>query len=622
MKHLGRVQGRTATLGASVARRRAALLSSLVAFTLACGDDSTQGGFSATETSQSSASGTGPTGGADSATASRGMTASGGTTGGEASGGPSTAADESGESGGGPTLPRAGAPVVLFTDLSYGSNSGWSTQTPDLGAVVTVWGRGFGASRGGSFVTVNGTDLTADTAYVDTWGKTENPVPFLESITFQLDSSVPTGEGEVTVTVDGDTSNEVAFGVGTSSIYFVDVNASPGGSGSLEDPWQDLSEYIDVMAAGDVAYFRAGVYDEIYNGGKSNIWVRDSEPSGTATQPIAFVGYPGEWPMFDSDTNGDTGDFNRSVVIDAAYITVAKIATTAFGAGIEAGAYGRIIGNDTVGCREFVSGTGIIISGGDGARILGNTLHGARSGDRLDHALYLSGCSPVAGSEVAFNFSYDNSFDRGPHMVVNHQESRCSDGEYLKSHSFHHNLIDCTGSPSRAIGIYDQSWDEGEPVEPEPTYVYNNITDGCGVDGFPAMYHNNGHAVFYNNTLLRSVGPGFDISADNVLSTTIVNNIVVQAQDAGEYINGEPSTVDNNLYFGGGPYSGADANALEVDPELEPGAFGLPYGVGAGSPLIDRGTSMVEDTVVNDFNATPRPQGEGYDLGAVEFVPR
>lgn len=49
----------------------------------------------------------------------------------------------------------AANPVLFFSDLDWGPNSGWEGSATK-GAAITVWGKNFGATRGASYVTVNG----------------------------------------------------------------------------------------------------------------------------------------------------------------------------------------------------------------------------------------------------------------------------------------------------------------------------------------------------------------------------------------------------------------------------------------------------------------------------------
>lgn len=519
-------------------------------------------------------------------------------------------------------LSASEAPVIAFSDLIMAPSSGWSDLEPSKGAAVTIWGRNFGSVRGSSYITVNGTSLTADSDYPveEPWGQSNKPVPFLQSISFFLNSSIADGAGEISVTVDGKTSNSVPFRVDTGNIYFIDVNAAGSGSGTLGDPWQNLTNFVDSMQPGDIGYFRGGLYDTKADGGKSNIWVRNSRTPGTALKPIGFVAYPGEVPMFDSFTNGNSSNFNKSIKIDVPYVTLSKLATNGWGNAIQIQSYSRVIGCDLEGAKMFTGGTGIIVSGGNGSKMLGNAVHGARSENRLDHSVYFSGCSSIEGSELGYSYSYDNSFDRGPHFVVNHQENRCSSDVYLKSHSIHHNLIDCTNFKSRGIGIYDQSWDDGEANEPEPTYVYNNVLNACGNGGYGAMYHQNGHAVFQNNTLINSQGVGLDIYGGQRLSTIAVNNIFIQSDSSEEYISNPCEIEDSNIYYGGqnSSISGSAINIILADPEVTLNMNPFLFELSSTSPAIGNGSSSVSGVVKDDFFSVVRNPSTGFDIGALQ----
>ncbi len=530
-------------------------------------------------------------------------------------------------------LSQSHDPIILFSDLISAPSTGWSNAEPNKGAVITIWGRYFGATRSDSYITVNGVQLQSNLDYLDTWGKSNNPVPFLQTITFQLNSSMAIGDGTISVTVDGNTSNTIPFRINTSSIYFVDDVAGTG-SGTITDPWGKaggIGIMMNAMTPGSVTYFREGIYDERYNGGKSVIWVRDFKPAGTIQDPIAYVGYPGEDAYMDGITNGHTGNFNKGMKIDAKQYTIAKFRVAAVGNAIVVRDYSRIIGNDVIGATQFTYGVGIISTGGDGVKFLGNTTHGARSLNRLDHSIYLSGCQDIEGCVVAYNYSYDNYFDRGPHFVDNHQENRCASDVYMKSNYWHHNVIVCgedetasggVDNRCRGIGIYDLSWDEGEANEPEPAYVYNNILIGCGKEWHGAMYHNNGHAKFFNNTLVNSRGRGIQVGSALSLSTEIKNNVFIQDATIYDYvkIGGNSITdVTNNSYFGGpsSPYSG-DPNPITSDPQISIDlSSAFPLSIASSSPLINAGTSSVSSIVIDDFNSTIRLVS--FEIGAVEF---
>jgi len=347
---------------------------------------------------------------------------------------------------------NAGDPFLAYSDLTYAPSTGWSIDDPQKGAVVTLWGRNFGATRGESYVTVNGVNLSVDTDYVDTWAETSNPVPFLQSITFQLNSTVPDGVGTITVTAGGITSNSVPFTVGVGTISFVSSTAPTSGTdGSITNPFH-CEDFKGSLGPGNIIYFRGGTYSSMCNGGKSNIWIKSTNNGGAKAAHTAIVGYPNEEVLMDSATNGHITNYNKSIVVDTSYVTIAKFHTRALESAVRGNKFGRIVGNDLVGTLQYNQGAGIVAAGSDGSLVIGNAIHGGRSQRKLDHAIYFSGCQPTVGGEASYNYIYDNDFGSpldpadagyGALIVDNHQELRCDSDEQLQALRVHNNLILC-----------------------------------------------------------------------------------------------------------------------------------------------------------------------------------
>jgi len=510
-------------------------------------------------------------------------------------------------------------PVLLFSDIESGPKNGWSAEKTNKGAAVSIWGSGFGEHRGTSFVTANGEILNTSEDYA-VWGEYW-PTQYFQRITFWLNSEMVDGEGEITVTVDGKESNPLPFTIRSGNIYFI-AATNDGGDGAIDNPFDadnSNSDWIDNMQPGDIYYFNdATVYGGKYNGGKAVIWIRESEASGTADSPIALLAFPGESPLFSLpiyDVN-----HNRGLQLDNSFMVYSGFSIDSEWKGANMGGdHNRFIGNDVIGLKNlYGSGTGILSSGnntyhsGDGNKFIGNAVHGGNSQSRYDHGIYLSGCADNSGAEVGWNHFYDNDFGRGPIIVVNHQDDRCAEGQVLDAHFIFNNIVDCSVQRSRAIGISDLSYDDGEE-EPEPTYVYNNVSIGCGTyDGTDlanigwahAMYHSaRGSAHFYNNTLYNSGYIGIKIG-ENTISSSVKNNIIHMTSDipgptGNHYIQlDEESEVSlsNNLFYGLGDYSPCLNCVTDLDNinNLDPMFVDVAnnnFNLHDASPAIDMGTS-------------------------------
>jgi|GEM_PF-1511354 len=539
-------------------------------------------------------------------------------------------------------------PILLFSDIESGPKNGWSATEPNKGAAVTLWGYGFGDARHQSYVTVNGVKLQSDADYAN-WGEFW-PTPFYQRITFWLNDQMNDGLGEMTITVNGKTSASLPFTVRAGRIQFIESN-NPGGDGSSGNPY-DFSEavsgagWLTQMHAGDVFYLKdSAPYTERVNGGNSSLWLRNTNTSGTADKPIAFLAYPDQKPVFQIPSPYNV-NFRAATDVRTDYTVLSGFSVESPGyAGAINGNYNRVIGNDFKASSIPTSqGTGIINLSGDGHIFLGNNLHGMRSGKPNDHAILFNGCSPNAGIKLGLNYLHDNNFGRAAEIYVYHTGSYCSSDENVKSHYIFNNIIHCDTQRSMAIGIADLSYDVGE-TEPEPTYVYNNLIVSCGmtdlVYGYDyqvaAIAHSNGHARFYNNTLYDTGSIGFSSSSNELLLSSYFKNNIVHmnpsfsgSQSTKYRVTGNNTHLSNNLYLGNGEYTPcttciednnniSNQDPLFVDPsefifELQP-----------ASPAIDQGTNnLIFEVPPPNFASINRGINhvlrEGiFDLGAMEL---
>jgi len=311
--------------------------------------------------------------------------------------------------------------------------------------------------------------------------------------------------------------------------------------------------------------------------------------------------------------------------------------------------YHKLVGNDITGLKNFYgAGTGIISTQGNGNRILGNAIHGGNSKNRFDHATYFSGCAPVKGNHLGWNYVYDNDFGRGPELSINHQQNRCEpDVEILKSHYVFNNIVDCSPQRAVALNVYDLSYDSGEEP-PEPTYVYNNLILNCGtldtentqhIGWAPALLGRT-YVHIFNNVIYNAQYTGYQ--SGEVIESSFKNNIIVM--DSSDPLDGRDhryirdnsdgvAQIENNLFFdkGNGKISALQIdeskNLVGADP-LFSNPEGGDFTLQQESPAIDSGANDVDLAAMhNPPQYAPLNRDMklvlryNFDIGAFEYTP-
>src|SRR5690349_18097550 len=148
-------------------------------------------------------------------------------------------------------LLHAQAPVIFFTDIDSGPNTGNTDTTFNAsgnGAYVTIYGNFFGSSQGSSTVTWNGNNCLSvlpSTGGYTGWGMAHL---WYQKIIVQVLSTCPTGTGQFTVTVNGKPStcaanpsdpwscNFTVRALGSNHIYFAETSGNDGAAGTWTAP--------------------------------------------------------------------------------------------------------------------------------------------------------------------------------------------------------------------------------------------------------------------------------------------------------------------------------------------------------------------------------------------------
>ncbi len=557
-------------------------------------------------------------------------------------------------------------PRIFFSDLESGPNIGGQKN---LGVWVTIWGKGFGAERGASTVTIGGGVAAEYPIWTDT------------KITFQLGPAAKTGDIVVTVrqktaraasvganagagasanaanknaaaSSAARSGNGLPFTVRPGKIYFVAVNGSDRQKGSVEAPWKSIVHAKNRMSAGDVTYIKDGVAQTTEDSYTAYLSMDDNggSNSGKRGAPKALVAYPGARVTIGKAHGLDYGIRTPNIAAREDWWVISQLHIIGRQA-IDMGGTGwKIVGNDIecpggdgqVGCVETSQASGI--------KFYGNEVHNAGAGpvaSKFYHAVYFSTDSNHI--DVGWNHIHDNLTCRA---VQFHSSPTCRPGcgsndetgrDQYDLH-VHDNLIH--GDSCNGINFATVDPSKG-PVE-----AYNNVIYHVGVadpkDGggaFSCIYlagiTNHGRAgtgtvEVFNNTLY-DCGANHSRNADGSrgafsvgggpegLKMRLRNNIVYQLPDE-IYMDGSKAQItgDKNLWFGAGNGPGQTAGNINADPLfIDLGKFD--FHLRAISPALDAGATVLPNNplVVSNGRATDkdgvaRPQGKAFDLGAYE----
>ncbi len=497
-------------------------------------------------------------------------------------------------------------PRALFTDLESGPNTGGENNA---GVFVTVYGNGFGASRGSSYVAIGGGQAAAYRLWTDT------------KVTVQIGASARTGN--IVVTTGAGSSNGLPFTVRSGAIYFVSTGGNDSNNGSAASPWRTMRKCASSIAAGDTCYVMNGV---TATSDEYNASLVLGSP-GAAGRPKALVIYPGHSATIGGSTpRGLLSCSGFSACPDGSYWVVAGFNLRGYGEAVD------IIGTQ----RVRIVGNNIQCPNGDGAsacvaseysnylQILGNEVTNAGNSNpsKLYHSVYTASTNHV---EIGWNWVHNNRACRG---IQFHATGAANQFDL----SVHDNLIHDIRCDGINFGTIDPSKGKVE--------AYNNVilNAGTGPD-FPEgpanysciyvpAYTNTGTAgsgtvEVFNNTLYNcgagdQYGAAISFTPTDPVSLRLRNNIVLQT-------NGRPYLArdtdlahlsgSNNLWFGNGNGPSQTSANVNADPRFV-NLSSRDFHLQSSSPAVDAG---VLTTATMDRDGVPRPQGRAFDVGAHEY---
>lgn len=455
-----------------------------------------------------------------------------------------------------------GSTVALFTDIDDGVNSGWHSD-PDKGAVVTIYGTGFGHApvddEDTNWIAMGDFQYRVPHSHIVEWNEPAYPctVPGLMMITFHVPATVPAGPHAIVIhTFEGTGSPAftapLPFNVrDTGRIFYFDVNAAGSAkTGTFSDPF-DLpgnvfagdTDPVDPTRprygqAGDHYYFMDGTYGPADGtGGRVVFLYGNRAESGTAGNSVSMSAYPGEREVWFDCYSTQADDASLPINSRAIhgfgtppknYYRFSRLNLIGYyaSATLSKSNYSWVVGCDCGGIQKHGAGSGDVGFGGpegnDGIRFLGLSLHGGKGGIGTDHAVYPGGGAYNVGPEIAYCNIFDNAYESKALISLNWHggTDRVAAGEKVAPMSIHHNVVDCRNPPESPIdqctgigtnGLQDDRELADLPAGDDPysgkMSIYNNVLIGgfaapeSGIYGV-RLHEGAGRAAVMNNTFI------------------------------------------------------------------------------------------------------------------------
>lgn len=396
--------------------------------------------------------------------------------------------------------------------------------------------------------------------------------------------------------------------------YYVDQGhplASDSNPGTESLPWLTIQKAADTVWAGDTVIVKTGVYNERITfangtrGAPGQLITFKAQPRrsvtmwGFYTKYAHYLRIEGFNITTDSSLTGWTEQ--NGVFIDSDYVEIVdNYLYNLHGSAISGTSLGALVANNYI----YHSQMGIVISGA-GWLVEGNEverLYDYGGGD-CDYSRFFGDNHVIQG-----NFFHGTDFNEIGDAHVDCFQTFDNNGEYA-----HHVLF-----------------------EGNVCYAFHQ-----GFMGEAAYYHDISDLVFQNNVFAH--GGAWGMSVHQIKNVTAVHNVFADIQYHGiGFRDGATGLVFNNIFYNAGSnYWAADGGEVQgshnllystlgaVDPadfpddlvNLDP-LFANPanddYHIPAISPAVDAGMAS---GVPTDLEGNPRPQGNGYDIGAYEFTP-
>lgn len=559
-----------------------------------------------------------------------------------------------------------GAPVVAYTDIIAGPNSGGEDNN---GAYLSMFGKNFGSDITKIKVYVGGGEVARYMYIGPSLGR-----PDIQQISVQLGPA--TSSGAIKVMVDDIESNtDKNFTIRAGKFFFLSKtgNNNTGTPNDITRPYRTANYVMGLpnFVAGDFMVIRGGNYD-LSSGSEDLLYSRwlnlgigtggTMRSGDSETSNITIYGYPGEDAIVDWGNITTTGTYGIRAVGTTSYYTMANLTfdlRDSGGAAVYLGFYSDS-GAYCYHCRLVNMTVRGGMAGGTGGansfylhRVDGLKLYGLNIGNQSpltypglqSHMIYMSHFHTNA--EIGWSYIHDNAYGRAALQIAGDPWG----SSYIATEEGQVtcNGVPCTWGLNTNVRVHDNLF-LNLPQEAilanlgsDEIYLYNNIIINANTKRNPGFSPialrgggpNKGRYNLFNNTIYTEAEGGGIIQMGYLPSASwpeyvkFYNNIVYAKVPETKYyyIHGSLPTLDkitsdNNIWYGSSyPVPAfAGPNDVVADPML----LNLTHNnvhLNPESPAISNGTTIVSPIVSSDYDFNTRFIGAGYSIGAYQFQP-